>query len=170
MRTLSDVWHALPREAIVKAFAKLGFDPNYDVTSEEKETSRARSLGEDIDPQKDAWAKGLRFTQEGKLTKDAGNAALVLANLDEWRGALEYDSFADRILWVRPVPELPGLTPPKPGEDLADHHVTYVHHWFAKLRAVSFPKQAIQDALESAAKANARHPVREYLLALTWDR
>lgn len=169
-RTLAAVLSAIPTEVQAKAREALGFDPQFDPLREEQEKQQSRSFGDDVDPRKNQWAQALRFTQENKLTKDAGNVALILANHDDWRGTLEYDVFSDRIRWVRPVPEIQGMSAPKPGEDLSDHHVTYVHHWFAKLRGVSFPKTAIQDALEAAAKVSAINPVRTYLDGLEWDQ
>lgn len=165
-RTLKDVLAQLPDGAKAKAREKLGLDALYNPEEEEaarQKTQSIQSLSED-------WAKLLRRNAEGFITRDAGNAALLLANLEEWRGCLEYDSFADRMRWVRPVPDLHGLPAPKPGDELADHHVLYVHHWLAKLRGIAFTKQAIQDALELAAKANERHPLRDWLASLQWDR
>jgi len=165
-RTLKDVLAQLPEEAKRRAREKLGLDQQYNPEAEEQarqQVSQIQATGED-------WSRALRRNQEGVITKDAGNAALILANLEEWRGCLEYDAFADRVRWSRPVPELAGLAAPRPGEDLADHHVLYVHHWLAKLRGVAFTKQSIQDALESAAKTNERHPVRDWLSSITWDR
>lgn len=165
-RTLKDVLAQLPEAAKKKAREELQLDPQYSPEQEEAQ----RQVAQQIQAVGEDWAKLLRRNQEGVITKDAGNAALILANLEDWRGCLEYDSFADRIRWARPVPELSGLPAPRPGDDLADHHVLYVHHWLAKLRGVAFTKQAIQDALELAAKANERHPVRDWLSSLQWDR
>lgn len=160
-RVLADVLNFLSPEAKSAARDKLGLDAQYDPPTVDEP--------QEIDTT-EAWTKVLRFTLEGQLTRDAGNAALLLANVPEWKGALQYDEFADRIRWVRPVPEMPGFPPPQPGDDLADHHATYVAHWFAKFRNVAFPKIMIQDALDTAARVNRVHPVREYLDALEWDR
>ena len=158
-RTLKDVLAVLPESAKAAARKKLGMPEEYVPPANEPE---------EID-KTEPWALSLRFNQEGRLTKDAGNAAILLANVPEWKGCLAYDAFADRISWTRPVPGVPGMRGPVPGDDLQDHHATYVGHWFAKFRNVGFSKNMVQDALESAARENEIHPVRDYLDSLTWD-
>lgn len=116
------------------------------------------------------WQLALSHNLEGKMQKDPGNCAILLANLPEWRGCLAYDEFADRVFWDRPVPSMPGMVPPALDANVADEHVVYVQQWFAVHRKVSFTKQAVQDALVAAARRNRRHPLREYLARLEWDR
>lgn len=165
-RSLKDILAQLPGPARSRARELLKLDEQYSPETEEARRSEPATIEESPDQD---WTRLLRRNQEGQITKDAGNAALILANLDDWRGCLEYDEFADRVRWARPVPDLTGLAAPAPGDDLSDHHVLYVHHWLAKKRRVAFAKQAIQDALEAAAKRNVRHPVRDYLQSLAWD-
>lgn len=116
----------------------------------------------------DDWQHSLRYGAEGRLTKDPGNAVLILANSDAWRGALAYDAFADRVLWTREPEAVPGIATPSAGE-FQEHDVSYVGHWLAKRCTVTFPRAAVLDAVESAARANTRHPLREYLDGLKWD-
>lgn len=156
-RTLSDVLSALPEDAKRRAREALGLDRNYD-------PSRP------AEPAPDAtWEHALRFNDRGQLTRDVGNVVVLLTNLEEWAGTIEYDEFADTCVWTRPVPRLPGMRSPQPGEQLADHHYVYVHHWFAKHRGVSFTKDSIRDALVSAARMRTRHPLRDYLQTIEWD-
>lgn len=115
------------------------------------------------------WRNSLRYNEQGRLTKDPGNAALILTHSDEWAGTLEYDAFADRVRWSRPVPHVEGIAPPSPGDELRDHHATYVQHWFARRRGVTMATQAIHDACQLAARSQSSHPVREYLEQLQWD-
>lgn len=162
---LKAVLAEIPDDIKRKAREQLSLDPAYDPEQDrQRETELTPAPNNDV-----TWQRHLRFNDQGRLTRDAGNASLLLANLDAWAGCLEYDEFADRFRWVRPVPTMDGLAGPRPGDDLTDFHVTYVHHWLAKYRGVSFAKQSIQDALESAAHANPVHPVRAYLAALQWD-
>lgn len=116
-----------------------------------------------------SWRRLLRSKSDGSLTKDPGNATLILCNDPEWQGHLEYNSFADRIYWARrPTADL-GIDPPQPGDELSDHHWIYVHHWFAKLMGVSFARETIWDAMKTAARQNSVHPLQDYLRGLTWD-
>lgn len=117
----------------------------------------------------DDWRKSLKFNDEGNLTKDPGNAALILANESEWCGVVRYDEFADRILWCRRAPELSGLAQPDVGDQLASVGLTYVQHWMRRVKGPAFARDAIKFGLEAAAHANSMHPVREYLKSLRWD-
>ncbi len=116
----------------------------------------------------DEWRRSLRFNERG-MTKDAGNAALILANDPEWSGVLQYDSFRDLAFWAKAPPQLPGLISPRKGDAVADHHEIYVQHYLAKFRGTSFSKEAIFAALIAAARATEVHPVRDYLDSLRWD-
>ncbi len=114
------------------------------------------------------WRRSIRFNERG-MTKDAGNAALILANDPEWQGVLQYDTFRDLAFWAKDPPPLPGLIAPRKGEPVSDHHEIYVQHYLAKLRGTSFSKEAIFSALVAAARATEIHPVRDYLDSLRWD-
>lgn len=116
----------------------------------------------------DDWQHSLRHDSQGRLTKDPGNAVLVLTNSDPWRGVLSYDAFSDRVLWTRAPDAVSGMATPAAGE-FQEHDASYVGHWLAKRAGVTFPRTAVLDAVESAARANTRHPLREYLDSLQWD-
>jgi len=159
-RRVSDVLAVIPAAVLAEARTELELPPGW---APESETEPAPLTGEG------AWEASLRRNQSQQITREPGNAALLLANLDEWRGTLEYDEFADQIRWARPTPSLVGFASPDVGADLADHHVTYVQHWLARNFGVAFPKLSVHDAIESAARQNTVHPVRAYLDSLTWD-
>lgn len=115
------------------------------------------------------WGMELRCDQDGRVTPDVGNATIILANHDDWAGSLTYDDFSDRIYWSADAPSISGLERPRKGEEVADHHVTYVHHWFARRKGITLKKGAVQDALVSAARLRTVHPLRDYLAGLKWD-
>lgn len=113
------------------------------------------------------WLTLLRLNQHGVLTKDIGNLVLELANSEEWSGCLVFDEFSERMRWARAAPKLPGMRAPD-GEVTAQDAV-YVHHYFARMRAVSFAKGDVWDAMEAAAKQRPVHAVRDWLGELRWD-
>lgn len=115
------------------------------------------------------WASELRTDQDGRITADVGNAALLLANDSGWAGSLVYDDFADRIYWASEPPAMSGFERPAKGQDIADHHATYVHHWFARRLGVTLKKGAVQDAMVAAARMRTVHPLRDYLTSIRWD-
>lgn len=115
------------------------------------------------------WQRGLRLDDKGRVTKDPGNLTLLLLHDDNWRGCLEYDTFADRITWARTPPTVPGLPSPAAGEELADHHAVLVSQWATKFIGTSFSTPHVWAGLTAAARANERHSLREWLASLTWD-
>ena len=161
-RTLDDVLRALPDDAKRAARARLKLDPDY-------EPRESTPTPPTVTDQPAPWQVALRHNDKGQLTRDIGNLVVLLTNLEEWSGTLEYDEFADAAYWARPVPPMPGLAAPQPGDPLADHHYAYVHHWFAKYRGVAFSKDSVRDAMVAASRHRTRHPLRDYLEALTWD-
>lgn len=154
----------IPRD-VQAAVRAARFAPDYNPAEERTHDSPATAIA-DSDGE---WTRQLRYADNGRLTRDPGNAALLLANLPEWTGCLQYDVFADRSVWARPVPPLPGIVAPVVGEELAEHHTTYVHHWLAKNHGVGFSRETVHDAINASARANETHPVREYLAGLRWD-
>ena len=115
------------------------------------------------DPGKE-WTRGLRYGSQGALSKDPGNAALILANSPEW-ASLHFDDFAHRVR-CDTFPVVPGLVAPTENEDLN----LFASQWLAKNWHQTFAKDAVRDALRYAARARPhRHQVRDYLNALAWD-
>lgn len=115
------------------------------------------------------WRLGLTYNDKGTLTKDVGNAALIIAHDDRFHNALAYDSFADEIKWKSDPPKLAGFVPPRSGEPLRDNHVVYIGQWLSKTYGTSFPRQSLWDAVDAAAKIHEYHPLRDYLDELEWD-
>jgi putative DNA primase/helicase len=133
-----------------------------------KRGKRAHTVPLPVHPT-DSWQSLLRCKTEGGLTKDPGNAALLLTNDPVFKGALQYDEFADRARWTRTPVELPGLAGPAPGDAISDRDVVYAQHWLAITHATSFSDGAIHAALTKAAHANTVHPPRDYFSSLVWD-
>lgn len=118
--------------------------------------------------QQGSWEQELTYDKFGNVKGTvAGNAALLLANLPEWAGCLQFDAFNNRIDWTRSPPLVAGLG--MPSGEFADHHVLYVQQWLARHRGVEFAKGHTQDAIISAARRNAVHPLQDYLNSLQWD-
>ena len=115
------------------------------------------------------WGLELRQDQDGRVTPDVGNVAIILANAGQWRGCLTYDDFSDRIFWSRVPPKIAGMEQPRPGQELADHHAAFVHHWFARNKGITLKKATVQDGMVSAARMATIHPLRDYLNGLKWD-
>lgn len=145
-------------------------DDDHDVVSIDRERARR---GKPAGPGS-GWESSLVYETRGRgnsketaVAPTAGNLALHLINEPAWAGCLGYDQFSEREVWLREPPSLPGMAVPKVGE-VCDEHDTYVQHWFHAKRG--FNVSAVTAAVMSAARANAFHPVRDYLNSLKWDR
>lgn len=140
----------------------------------DKQRKPAKPKGEivNIDEAREArasneWRKLLRHNQHGTMTKDPGNLVLTLANDPEWSGCLTFDEFSERVYWSKPPPELAGFRTPEGEATPAD--AFYVHHFFARLKGVSFAKRDVWDAMEAAARTRPTHAVKDWLASLRWD-
>lgn len=108
------------------------------------------------------WESGLRFNKNG-MTRDPGNAALILANDPAW-ASLAYDEFTGREVCPS-VPPLTGLAAPTTPEGLE----IYITHWLAMRYRQSFSQETVRGAIHYASRRRSFHQVRDYLETLEWD-
>lgn len=117
------------------------------------------------------WRSSLSFRvfQNGnrRLENTAANLALYLTHDDPWRGTLLFDELQYTPRWCRTPPPLEGFTPPS--GQLKDHHITYVQAAGRQLHNALWEYPIVIRAVETAARENTIHPVRDYLESLTWD-
>lgn len=85
-------------------------------------------------------------------------------NAPEWTDVLAFDEFAARTITKRPAP-----WGDRTGEPWSDVHDTRACAWF---QDVGIPANVgvVGRAIQTIARENPVHPVREYLNALHWDR
>lgn len=121
-----------------------------------------------VAPLKRDWRTLLKLNKNEKVTPTLGNAVVLLTH-DEWTGCLAYDEFSERVFWAKAPPLLPEMIAPAAGTDIADHHTAYVQHLLNHRHGVAFPDGLLDKAIDTAAHATRRHPLREYLLGLKWD-
>jgi putative DNA primase/helicase len=142
------------------------FDEDYSDLEERYGSSGPKAPGEIIPlrPQKpgEEWKAGLRYNDKG-LTKDPGNAALILANDPDWAG-LRFDEFTGKEV-CSAFPRLAGMPEPTTPEGVE----LYVTHWLAKARHQTFSTEAVRGAIHFAAHRRSFHQVRDYLETLAWD-
>jgi predicted P-loop ATPase len=88
---------------------------------------------------------------------------MILTSEDDWRGAIGFDAFAERIMIRRACP----AGEPGPWNDLADLKAA---NWLQQSRwklDVSAPK--VSEAVPEAAHRCTFHPLRDKLNSLRWD-
>jgi hypothetical protein len=100
--------------------------------------------------------------------KTSANVEQVLTTHLDWQGVLAYDAFGCRVVCLREPPARFGVA--KRGVGVwTEADTVRTQHWFFDLFRVEPGKDAIDGAVEVAARRNTFHPVADYLRALTWD-
>lgn len=114
------------------------------------------------------WQENVSRTKEGEIKGTPGNLALYLQNDPEWSGCLGYNNFREAEVWLRDPPGSPGHSAPKTGQELADEHDVYIHHWFDRNRQFSCTNTTL--GVMAAARGNTFDPLQQYLEGLKWDK
>jgi Virulence-associated protein E/Bifunctional DNA primase/polymerase, N-terminal len=167
--TPDDVLEALPAATVTAARAALRARG---IAADERPRDDVPPPGDgDVPPHATAVPKPAPEPPAGKRVRmGPGDLAVALTTDPAWAGCLEHDTFADRVVWRRPVPRLPGLPRPLVGAELADRDLTYIAHWAAMKRRWSLGLDGVHAACVAAAHVTPTHPVRAYLEGLVWDR
>lgn len=104
------------------------------------------------------------------LCKGNGQPYAVLANIltalrhaPEWSGVLAWDEFSSKAIKTRPAPW--GGTPREEWTDDDDIHCA---EWLQR-NGIHADEKSAAKAVESVARENPTHQVREYLESLRWD-
>jgi predicted P-loop ATPase len=112
------------------------------------------------------WKTRLLRGESGKLLPSYDNAAIMLENSPEWAGVLGFNEFSGAHSILKP--------PPSPvtgevGSELQDHFDTECVRWLER-RGVMVRPDLVRRVIDSIARRNGYHPVRDYLEGLpTWD-
>lgn len=116
------------------------------------------------------WCAGLATTKEGAPKRCLANVMHVLSCHPDWAGVLAYDAFAGCVVTAK--------TPPMRVQDRPVLHVsgewtdedsTRSAAWFQDAVGFEPPTAMIGDGVAAIARRNLVHPVRDWLLSLTWD-
>lgn len=111
-----------------------------------------------------AWAGSLRLNAQGAPEKSMLNLRTLLEQHPQLKGRIRLNLFSGRIDTVEPMPWQRPVKSPVWGDDDAAQLRIFLEPFFGKLA-----KQDMLDAVAAAASDQAYHPVRDYLLALSWD-
>ena len=114
-----------------------------------------------------AWRKNLLYNQEGDPRPVLANAICALREAPEWDGVLWHNEFATATV-ARKAP--PWITERAAWEDTpwSDRDDFLVTDWMQR-QDIMIPASVAGQAVETVARDQLFHPVREYLGALTWD-
>jgi predicted P-loop ATPase len=121
-------------------------------------------------PNKADWLKQC-ILGDGKPPRplpNVANALTALRNDSAVRDALGYDEMACAVILQHEIDQPIGgnVTGPRPFTD-ADY--TAMQEWMQRAGLKRIAHEVVRHAVDSRARANSYHPVREYLESLKWD-
>jgi phage/plasmid primase-like uncharacterized protein len=120
--------------------------------------ANARSLEMAVDE----WRGGLICSGSGAPRPILTNVIHTLRHAPEWEGVFGFDEFASATVLRRQVPWTRSL---RPWEDRDDSLVT---EWLQR-NEIEVKTHVVAEAIQTIARDNAFHPVRDYLDRLFWD-
>jgi len=109
------------------------------------------------------WTAGLKVGDKG-IRPILANLVLFLRFHPEWKDVLAYDEFNARVV----IRKRPPWGDEAPDTSWTDHHESLMRVWFQH-EDINATLGDVGRAVQTAAKHNCFHPVREYLDTLTWD-
>jgi predicted P-loop ATPase len=109
------------------------------------------------------WTDGLMRNDRGVPLGNLRNVLHALRHAPEWQGVLAYDEFAGRVI-TRKLPPWGGPTV----ERWTDYHDARACEWFQE-HEIAASAGVVGRGIQTAAREDPFHPVRDYLNALNWD-
>lgn len=119
--------------------------------------------------QTEDWQSDLIRKPNGDLDPAVSNVVSILSNDEQWRGVLAHDEFAGRSIFRRQPPWYAEDAPASPHEQIDDADDVRLTSWLHRRYNLKVGTTTAHDGLEIVCQRHGYHPVRTYLLALTWD-
>lgn len=119
------------------------------------------------DADNDDWIDDLETEKNGRTAKNTiANVVLVLKHDEALRGCFGFNEFEQRETAVRALPwDKPGTHYPRP---LADSDDAELRLYLERVYGITGRAQ-VTDGLTVVVRANAYHPIKDYLGGLEWD-
>ena len=143
--------------------------------AEERAASADCDFADIVEESKDEnsnWESGLELNSKtGECEPTVNNALLILLNDPALKGHFGYDAFAEKPRLKADVPWRPKgevITTPGRGTLWGDQDEAGIR-WYLQFKWRFKSENDLRSALELAMRANAFHPVRDYLNSLAWD-
>jgi predicted P-loop ATPase len=148
----------------VKAFVLDQLRPPTALPETEKSISTAKPAYAEEGGEATPWREHV-FWKDGRLRECRENVFQLLQHIPAWQGCLAMDEFANVIRVRRDTP-----IGQKAGEVWDEDQDFRLGLWMAQaLRLFIKSSSVISEGVRATAKANAYHPVREWLDGLRWD-
>lgn len=120
----------------------------------------------DEEPGADDWKGQLKVTEKGTIAMTIENAAIILQNDPNLKGCIAWDEM-DMLLAVKR--DLPWRSASdRRGMTWQNSDDANLRLYMERLYGIT-AKEKIQDGVETTAKANGFHPIRDYIRAVEWD-
>lgn len=114
------------------------------------------------------WRALLRRNSLGAILPSTSNTLLILTHDPALVDILQFDEFRDEYRLLKPAPGGREFAAPRALAD-ADEILVQVYLQAAYPGLDRLPRNAVRDAITTAARRHTVHPVREYLSGLVWD-
>jgi len=124
----------------------------------------------------------------GSFAATVHNVVVILQYDPAWEGVLQFDEFAQRVVYVRPMPSheygAKSYTPPRNrdgdeasgsqlrryvGTEVGDEDCYRAAVWIERVYRIKISSGSVHEAMEIVARAYSVHPVRQFLSSLVWD-
>ena len=136
--------------------------------SEAEVITIAKSAAKYEPEERKGWERLIKRDGKGHMANTAGNLALCLMNMSEWKETLTYDEFRDRIFFRCDAPsELGDLIE---GREVDERAMTCIQHWMSLHVGPTFNHTAVAQAVAVAAARHTTNELRDWALGLEWDR
>src|SRR5262249_11430857 len=113
------------------------------------------------------WSDELILNKHGAVVANVANLILMLREAPKWKGVLAFDEFNVRVVIRKRPPwgDEPADAP------WTDRHETQARVWFQREARINPTLGDVGRAVQTAARHNSFHPVRDYFEALKgkWD-
>lgn len=117
------------------------------------------------------WEDKLLRAKKGSLLAVPANAITILTHHPAWRGVLCWDEFQHQIATTAAPPWDPDDAPRAAAAGpWTEADTTRLQAWLARVYQVNLTEVACYRAAVVVAQQQSFHPVRAFLLSLTWDR
>ena len=93
------------------------------------------------------------------------NAMTALRHAPEWDGVLGFNEFSQQVVTLRPTPWGNEV-----GSRWADRDDSLATEWLQREASIFVSSNTVAEAVQTVARENAFHPVRNYLKSLVWDK
>jgi len=119
------------------------------------------------------WLKDCQLDKGGQVLGNLANALMALRADPAWKGILVYDEMRRAVVLQQPMPEVGEVASQTADatidRPMADADVTAAQEWLQLSGIAKLGKDTAHQAVDLYARETPRHPIREWLAALTWD-